>query len=150
MCVCLLSHISPLERLFVLKILSRTQRTTKIKKFVFFFQTAPFKSYGVKRKRKSQLLIRWLTRDQVFLFDVQRSTSGYCMREYKHAYCSGQYYSASSSVQSQPRQSSFSRTCLSSIRARAFKDSRTRGRRGFCTLVHSWFYNMTTRHIYHI
>ena len=66
-----------------------------------FFETAPFKSYGVKRKRKSQLLIRssllWLTSDQVFLFDVQRSTSGYCMREYKHAYCSGQSYSASSS-----------------------------------------------------
>ena len=71
-----------------------------------FFETTPFKSYGVKRKRKSQLLIRssllWLTPYQVFLFDVQRSTSGYCMREYKHAYSSGQSYSASSSVQSQP------------------------------------------------
>ena len=29
-------HISPLERLFVLKILSRTQQTTKVKKFVGF------------------------------------------------------------------------------------------------------------------
>ena len=29
-CVCLLSHISPLERLFVLKILSRTQRATEV------------------------------------------------------------------------------------------------------------------------
>ena len=29
--VCLLSHISPLERLFVLKTLSRTQRATKVK-----------------------------------------------------------------------------------------------------------------------
>ena len=29
-----------------------------------------------------------LTHDQVFLFDVERSTSSYCMREYKHAYCS--------------------------------------------------------------
>ena len=71
-----------------------------------FFETAPFKSYGVKRKLKSQLLIRssllWLTRDQVFLLDVQRSTSGYCMREYKYEYCSGQSNSASSSVQSQP------------------------------------------------
>ena len=28
--VCLLSHISPLERLFVLKMLSRTQRETKV------------------------------------------------------------------------------------------------------------------------
>ena len=39
-----------------------------------FFETAPFKSYGVKRKRKSQLLIRssllGLTRNQVFLFEV--------------------------------------------------------------------------------
>ena len=68
-----------------------------------FFETAPFKSYGVKGKLKSQLLIRSSpTRDQVFLFDVQRSTSGYCMRQYKHGYCSGQSYSASGSVQSQP------------------------------------------------
>ena len=35
-CVCLLSHISLLERLFVLKTLSRTQRETKVKKFVGF------------------------------------------------------------------------------------------------------------------
>ena len=35
-CVCLLSHISLLERLFVLKTLSRTQRATKVKKFVGF------------------------------------------------------------------------------------------------------------------
>ena len=32
--VCLLSHISPTERLFILKTLSRTQRATKVKKFV--------------------------------------------------------------------------------------------------------------------
>ena len=31
LCVCLLSHISPLERLFVLKTLSRPQRATKVK-----------------------------------------------------------------------------------------------------------------------
>ena len=35
--VCLLSHISPTERLFVLKTLSRTQRATKVKKFVGIF-----------------------------------------------------------------------------------------------------------------
>ena len=35
-CVCLLSHISPMERLFVLKTLSRTQRATKVKLFVGF------------------------------------------------------------------------------------------------------------------
>ena len=34
--VCLLSQISPLERLFVLKVLSRTQRATEVKKFVGF------------------------------------------------------------------------------------------------------------------
>ena len=34
--VCLLSHISPMERLFVLKTLSRTQRATKVKKCVGF------------------------------------------------------------------------------------------------------------------
>ena len=35
-CVCPLSHISPLERLFFLKILSCTQRATEVKKFVGF------------------------------------------------------------------------------------------------------------------
>ena len=34
--VCLLSHISPLERLFVLKTLSRTQQATKVKTIVGF------------------------------------------------------------------------------------------------------------------
>ena len=34
--MCLLSHISPMERLFVPKTLSRTQRATKVKKFVGF------------------------------------------------------------------------------------------------------------------
>ena len=32
--VCLLSHISPTERIFVLKMLSRTQRAKKVKQFV--------------------------------------------------------------------------------------------------------------------
>ena len=32
--VCLLSHISPTERLFILKMLSRTQQATKVKQFV--------------------------------------------------------------------------------------------------------------------
>ena len=35
-CVCLLSHISPLERLFVLKLLLRTQQATEVKKYVGF------------------------------------------------------------------------------------------------------------------
>ena len=34
--VCLLSHISPLEHLFVLKSMSRIQWATKVKKFVAF------------------------------------------------------------------------------------------------------------------
>ena len=54
LCVCLLSHISLLERLFVLKILSCTQRATEVKICGVFFETAPFKSYGVKHKLKSQ------------------------------------------------------------------------------------------------
>ena len=42
LCVCLLSHISPLERLFVLKTLSRTQRATKVKNICgVFSETAP-------------------------------------------------------------------------------------------------------------
>ena len=35
-CVCLLSQNSPLEHLFVLKILSRTQQATEVKKYVGF------------------------------------------------------------------------------------------------------------------
>ena len=38
-CVCLLSHISLLEHLFVLKTLSRTQQAIKVKKFVAFSLT---------------------------------------------------------------------------------------------------------------
>ena len=34
--LCLLSHISPLKRLFIPKILSRTQRATEVEKFVGF------------------------------------------------------------------------------------------------------------------
>ena len=107
LCVCLLSHISPLEHLFVLKILSRTQRATEVKKFVGF-SLKPLRSRVMawNASERANMLIRssllWLTRDQVFLFEVQRSTCGYCMREYKHGYCSGQTYSASSSVQNQP------------------------------------------------
>ena len=53
--VCLLSHISPTERLFVLKTLSRTQRATKVKKICGDLpQTTAFKSYAAKHERKSQ------------------------------------------------------------------------------------------------
>ena len=40
MSVSLLSHISPLERLFVLKILSRIQRATEVKNCEVFSETA--------------------------------------------------------------------------------------------------------------
>ena len=39
-CVCQLSHISPLERLFVLKILSHTQQATEVKICRVFSETA--------------------------------------------------------------------------------------------------------------
>ena len=88
----------------------------------FFFENASLKSCGVKGKRKSYLdrtYIFWLIRDQVFLFDVQRSTRGYCMRECKHAYCSSLSYSASSSVQNQLELLSWNSMC-------AFQHSRMR------------------------
>ena len=48
LCVCLLSHISPLECLFILKILSCTQWATEVKKICgVFFETTPFKSYSL-------------------------------------------------------------------------------------------------------
>ena len=49
-CVCLLSHISPTECLFILKTLSRTQRATKVKKKIcgVFSENAPLlRSSGV-------------------------------------------------------------------------------------------------------
>ena len=104
LCVC---HISLLECLFVLKILSHTQWATEVKKFVgFSLKPLCSRVMAWNAGETANMLIKssllWLTCNQVFLFDVQRSTSGYWMREYKHAYCSGQSYSASSSVQSQP------------------------------------------------
>ena len=45
-CVCLLSHISPLDHLFVLKILSYTQRATKVNKICGdFSEIAPLQRY---------------------------------------------------------------------------------------------------------
>ena len=44
-----------MERLFVLKTLSRTQRATKVKKFFWDLpETTAFKSYAAKHERKSQ------------------------------------------------------------------------------------------------
>ena len=48
LCVCLLSHISPTKRLFVLKTLSRTQRAAKVKICGVFSENAPLlRSSGV-------------------------------------------------------------------------------------------------------
>ena len=47
LCVCLLSHISPLERLLVLKILSHSTGNRGQKICGVFSETAPFKRYGV-------------------------------------------------------------------------------------------------------
>ena len=46
-CVCLLSHISPLQHLFILNILSCTQRATEVKKFVgcsYLFGVGPLRN----------------------------------------------------------------------------------------------------------
>ena len=46
--MCLLRHISPLERLFILKVLSRIQRVMEVKMFCgVFSENTSFKSYGI-------------------------------------------------------------------------------------------------------
>ena len=79
LCVCLLSHISPTERLFVLKTLSRTQRATKVKKFVHWdlLETTAFKSYAAKHERKSQYANFQTYRCQLSPLDTQRRARGY-------------------------------------------------------------------------
>ena len=47
--VCLLFHISPVEHLFVLKMLSHTQQAKKVKRI-----SAAFVSYGVKHEQESK------------------------------------------------------------------------------------------------
>ena len=83
-----------------------------------FFETARFKSYGVKSKRSQYASLLWLARDQVILFDGHRTTSGYCM-ECKHAYCSCLSYSASEVPAVYRANLSFIARALSGIRARA-------------------------------
>ena len=76
--MCVLSHISPTEHLFVLKTLSRTQRATKVKIFVGILpETTAFKSYAAKHERKSQLLIIPTYRCQLSPLNKQRRASGY-------------------------------------------------------------------------
>ena len=78
LCVCLLSHISPMERLFILKTLSRTQRATKVKKFVGI--CLKLLHSGVMPRNmseKANMQISRLTRGQLSPLDIQRSVRGY-------------------------------------------------------------------------
>ena len=76
-CVCLLSHILPTERLFVLKMLSRTQRATKVKIFVAkCLKQLRSRVMPRNMNEKANVLIR-LTRGQLSPLDTQRSARGY-------------------------------------------------------------------------
>ena len=76
--VCLLSHISPTERLFVLKTLSRTQQVTKVKKFVGIC-LKPLRSRVMPRNmsEKANMLIFPTYRCQLSPLDTQRRVRGY-------------------------------------------------------------------------
>ena len=60
-CVCPLSDISPLERLFVLKSISRTQRATKQKFCGVFSETAPL------RRSSTPSVVRPYVQSAIFL-----------------------------------------------------------------------------------
>ena len=76
--VCLLSHISPMKRMFVLKTLSRTQRATKVKKFVGICLKR-LRSRVIPRNisEKANMLIIPTPRRQLSPLDTQRSTRRY-------------------------------------------------------------------------
>ena len=76
--VCLLSHISPTERLFVLKTLSRTQRATKVKTFVgICLKRLRSRVMPRNMSEKSIMLIIPTYRCQLSLLDTQRRERGY-------------------------------------------------------------------------
>ena len=76
--VCLLSHISPMKRLFVLKTLSRTQRATKVKKFVgICLKRLRSKVIPRNISEKANMLIIPTPRRQLSPLDTQRSTRRY-------------------------------------------------------------------------
>ena len=56
--VCLLSQISPLEHLFVLKILSRTQWATEVKEFVEFSLKTLHSRVMARNASERNMLIR--------------------------------------------------------------------------------------------
>ena len=76
--VCLLSHISPTERLFVLKTLSRTQRATKVKKFVgICLKRLRSRVMPRNMSEKANMLIIPTYRCQLSPLDTQRRARGY-------------------------------------------------------------------------
>ena len=76
--VCLLSHISPTEHLFVLKSLSRTQRATKVKKFVgICLKRLCSRIMPRNMSEKANMLIIPTYRCQLSPLDTQRRTRGY-------------------------------------------------------------------------
>ena len=78
LCVCLLSHISPTERLFVLKTLSRTQRATKVKKFVgICLKQLRSRVMPRNMSEKANMLIIPTYRCQLSPLDTQRRARGY-------------------------------------------------------------------------
>ena len=77
-CVCLLSHISPTERLFVLKTLPRTQRATKVKKFVgICLKRLRSRVMPRNMSEKANMLIIPTYRCQLSPLDTQRRARGY-------------------------------------------------------------------------
>ena len=108
MCVCLLSHISPLERLFVLKILSRTQQAMEVKNMWGF-------SCSVAEIQHSSLkAIR---------------TVGHFPAESVHAYLPR--------IADRYHELSFVCCHWSCLQARSVHNSMNSWRGVFCTLVHS-------------
>ena len=78
LCVCLLSHISPTEHLFVLKTLSRTQRATKVKKFVgIFLKRLRSRVMPRNMSEKANMLIIPTYRCQLSPLDTQRRARRY-------------------------------------------------------------------------
>ena len=76
--VCLLSHISPMERLFILKTLSHTQRATKVKIFVgICLKRLCSRVMPRNMSKKANMLIIPIYRCQLSPLDTQRRARGY-------------------------------------------------------------------------
>ena len=76
-CVCLSGHISPTERLFVPKTLSRTQRATKVKKFVgICLKRLRSRIMPQNMGEKANMLVIPTYRCQLSPLDTQRRARG--------------------------------------------------------------------------